>query len=270
MSIFGNIVSAIFKHGTVAATTAAAGSSASAGKGTASGAPGITGKPLTQDQVEEIIEKIADAQDGEYDWKASIVDLMKLLNLDSSLRARKQLAQELGYKGALTGSAEMNIWLHKQVMTKLAETGGVVPENLKQAPPPTDAAHEPKKRTMGIFGKIVSAIFGHGSAVGSTAAAGSAAPTTAAKPITQAQVESMIAKIADAQHKKYNWKVSIIDLMKLLNLDSSLSARKQLAQELGYKGALTGSAEMNVWLHQQVMQKLAESGGVMPKTLKHA
>jgi hypothetical protein len=63
----------------------------------------------------------------------SIVDLMKLLNLDSSLSARKQLAQELGYKGELNGSAEMNIWLHKQVMTKLAESGGVVPDSLKHA-----------------------------------------------------------------------------------------------------------------------------------------
>jgi hypothetical protein len=58
--------------------------------------------------------------------------------------------------------------------------------------------------------------------------------------------------------------------MKLLNLDSSLNARKELAQELGYKGALTGSAEMNIWLHEQVMHKLAESGGVVPESLKHA
>ena len=56
---------------------------------------------------------------------------MKLLKLDSGLAARKQLAQELGYTGALDGSAEMNIWLHKQVMTKLAESGGKVPDNLK-------------------------------------------------------------------------------------------------------------------------------------------
>ena len=60
-----------------------------------------------------------------------IVDLMKLLKLDSGLGARKQLAQELGYTGALDGSAEMNVWLHKQVMTKLAETGGKVPDSLK-------------------------------------------------------------------------------------------------------------------------------------------
>ena len=65
------------------------------------------------------------------DWKKSIVDLMKLLKLDSGLGPRKQLAQELGYSGALDGSAEMNIWLHKQVMTKLAESGGKVPDSLK-------------------------------------------------------------------------------------------------------------------------------------------
>jgi hypothetical protein len=69
----------------------------------------------------------------DYNWKQSIVDLMKLLKLDSSLGARKQLAQELGYKGALDGSAEMNVWLHQQVMTKLAEGGGKVPDNLKVA-----------------------------------------------------------------------------------------------------------------------------------------
>ncbi len=258
MGIFGSIVSAIFGRGS-AATTAATGSAA----------PATAAKPVTREQVEAMIAKIADAQHKKYNWKLSIVDLMKLLDLDSSLSARKQLARELGYKGALTGSAEMNIWLHKKVMTKLAESGGVVPESLKQAPSPADAAHEPKKSTTGIFGKIVSAIFGHGRSAGSTAVAGSAATTTAS-PITQEQVKAVIAKIADAQHKKYNWKVSIVDLMKLLNLDSSLSARKQLAQELGYKGALTGSTEMNIWLHKQVMQKLAESGGVVPDSLKSA
>jgi hypothetical protein len=125
---------------------------------------------------------------------------------------------------------------------------------------------------MGIFGNIVSAIFGHGSAAGTTAARGAApgASGTAGKPMTQDQVEDMIGKLAAAQREEYNWKVSIVDLMKLLNLDSSLSARKELAQELGYKGELNGSAEMNIWLHKQVMTKLAESGGVVPDSLKHA
>ena len=88
---------------------------------------------MSKEEVEAMIEKLADAQDEEYNWDVSIVDLMKLLKLDSSLTARKQLAQELGYKGELNGSAEMNIWLHQQVMTKLAESGGVVPDSLKHA-----------------------------------------------------------------------------------------------------------------------------------------
>jgi hypothetical protein len=133
MSIFGNIASAIFSHGSAATTTSSAGSATSPAQETAAGAPGTAGKPLTQDQVEEIIQRIADAQDEDYDWKVSIVDLMKLLKLDSSLRARKKLAQELGYRGKLTGSPAMNIWLHKHVMQKLAESGGVVPDSLKRA-----------------------------------------------------------------------------------------------------------------------------------------
>ena len=84
-----------------------------------------------------------------------------------------------------------------------------------------------------------------------------------------ADVEAMIAKIASEQKEQYNWKQSIVDLMKLLKLDSSLNARKELAKELGYTGSLDGSAEMNVWLHKQVMAKLAESGGYVPDSLKH-
>jgi hypothetical protein len=80
----------------------------------------------------------------------------------------------------------------------------------------------------------------------------------------------MIANIAASKSEQYNWRQSIVDLMKLLNLDSSLNARKQLAQELGYTGALNGSAEMNIWLHQQVMTKLAESGGTVPESLRRA
>ena len=65
------------------------------------------------------------------DWRHSIVDLMKLINLDSSLSARKELAQELHYTGDMNDSASMNIWLHKQVMIKLAENGGNVPADLR-------------------------------------------------------------------------------------------------------------------------------------------
>jgi hypothetical protein len=138
MSVFGSIVSAIFgKHapGTTSATgsttsTAAPGSPTTSTASTGSAPlPGATpGKPMTREEVNAMIQKAAGAQHEDLDWKRSIVDLMKLLKLDSSLAARKELAQELGYKGALNGSAEMNIWLHEQVMTKLAEGGGKMPD----------------------------------------------------------------------------------------------------------------------------------------------
>ena len=137
MSVFGNIVSAIFGSKHAAGVTAAAGSAspsssspaASASAATAAGA--TAAKSISKADVEAILARLADEQDEDLDWKTSIVDLMKLLKLDSSLGARKQLAQELGYTGALDGSAAMNVWLQKQVMTKLAESGGKVPESLK-------------------------------------------------------------------------------------------------------------------------------------------
>jgi hypothetical protein len=125
---------------------------------------------------------------------------------------------------------------------------------------------------MGIFGSIVSAIFGSGSAATQSAPGASpsaSAPAAAGSgPISRADVEAQIAAIETKRGVKYNWKQSIVDLMKLLDLDSSLASRKELAQELGYKGALDGSAEMNVWLHKQVMEKLAEGGGKVPASLK--
>lgn len=128
---------------------------------------------------------------------------------------------------------------------------------------------------MSIFGSIVNAIFGTakaaGAAVAGTVSAATAAVSGGSKPtpMTREQVEAMIQKKADETNRhNYNWRQSIVDLMKLLDLDSSLNARKQLAQELGYTGELNGSAEMNIWLHQQVMAKLMESGGVVPDSLK--
>jgi hypothetical protein len=141
MSIFGNIVSAIFgsKHaagvapagGTATAGGAAAAppSSTSTSAGTSAGS--ATAKPISRADVEGILQKLAAEQREDLDWRRSIVDLMKLLKLDSGLGARKQLAQELGYTGALDGSSEMNVWLHRQVMTKLAESGGKVPDSLR-------------------------------------------------------------------------------------------------------------------------------------------
>ena len=134
MSIFGNIMSAVFGKSAAPAAGSTSGTTAAvtpATTGTTAAGTPVTGKALTRAEVEGMIEKIADEQDQDYNWQQSIVDLMKLLKLDSSLAARKDLAKELGYTGALNGSAEMNIWLHKQVMTKLAEGGGQVPDSLK-------------------------------------------------------------------------------------------------------------------------------------------
>jgi hypothetical protein len=137
MSIFGNIASAIFGASKGAPPPASlAKASSSAASSTASGQEGAsaaTGKPVSREELETMIERIANDQDENLNWDESIVDLMKLLKLDSGLGARKQLAQELGYKGKLDGSADMNVWLHEQVMTKLAESGGKVPDSLKRA-----------------------------------------------------------------------------------------------------------------------------------------
>ena len=77
------------------------------------------------------MDDLAGKASQQLNWRTSIVDLMKLLNLDSSLNARKELAKELHYTGDMNDSASMNIWLHKQVMTKLAENGGNVPAELR-------------------------------------------------------------------------------------------------------------------------------------------
>ena len=145
MSVFGSIVSAIFGSKHAAGVTAAGGSSSPAASSrttstsaapagaTAAAAPAgaPVAKPISKADVEAILAKLAAEQREDLDWKSSIVDLMKLLKLDSGLGVRKQLAQELGYTGALDGSAAMNVWLQKQVMTKLAESGGKVPDSLK-------------------------------------------------------------------------------------------------------------------------------------------
>jgi hypothetical protein len=160
---------------------------------------------------------------------------------------------------------------------------------------------------MGIFDKIRNAIFRRGGQPsaqaagqgpgtinrGSAAASGTSAPAAQARPgpaaapaqrpaspaqPTPAQgapvaqppvdVEAVLEKLAAEQGQKLNWRSSIVDLMKLLDLDSSLEARTELARELGYTGSTGDTATMNVWLHKQVMRKLAENGGVVPADLR--
>jgi hypothetical protein len=132
---------------------------------------------------------------------------------------------------------------------------------------------------MSIFGKIMSAIFGSqpasaapagGAAQGSAPAAGAAPGAPAAAPMAAVDVAAIVDK-AVAAHKgeKLEWRTSIVDLMKALDIDSSLAARKDLAKELGYTGDMNDSASMNVWLHKQVMSKLAANGGKLPPEIKH-
>jgi hypothetical protein len=141
---------------------------------------------------------------------------------------------------------------------------------------------------MSILGKIVSTIFGHANAAaapsapvsrvaapgtvapqGSAAAShSSAAAAPASAPAAPVDVAAILSKLAASNKEKLDWQKSIVDLMKLLNLDSSLTARKELADELHYTGDKSDSATMNIWLHKQVMQKLAENGGKVPDELK--
>jgi hypothetical protein len=165
MSVFGNIMSAIFGKSTSpapapTAPTGAAAQPAAPGKpasfastqaapaapaaAPASGpavaaapasGPAAAGAPapaaMAAVDVEAIMDKLLKDKKAKLDWRKSIVDLMKLLDLDSSLAARKELAKELKYTGDMDDSAKMNVWLHKQVMVKLAENGGKVPDSLK-------------------------------------------------------------------------------------------------------------------------------------------
>lgn len=156
MSIFGTIMSKIFTHAEAApvapsapASPAApsatgaptppssttAGGSAPAGASTTAPSPSQdTSSPAAAAapvDVGAVLDGLAAKSSQKLDWKHSIVDMMKLLDLDSSLTARKSLAEELHYTGDTSDSATMNLWLHKQVMQKLADNGGKVPADLK-------------------------------------------------------------------------------------------------------------------------------------------
>ena len=142
---------------------------------------------------------------------------------------------------------------------------------------------------MSIFSRIKDAIFGsataqeapqqvpstgapttQGTAISGAATSETAtSPTPGAAPMSQVDVEAVLTDLAAKKGQKLDWRRSIVDLMKLLDLDSSLEARKELAKELNYTGDTGDSAAMNVWLHKQVMAKLAASGGKVPDDLKN-
>ncbi|WP_250501369.1 DUF3597 domain-containing protein [Caballeronia sp. GAWG1-5s-s] len=152
MSIFSTILNKIFPHDHPAATASggatppaannAAGGATAAAQASptaTSAAPATSGAeparppvtPMPEVDVDAILSQKQQQHGANLNWRTSIVDLMKLLDLDSSLQARKELATELHYTGNTDDSASMNIWLHKEVMKKLAENGGKVPDDLK-------------------------------------------------------------------------------------------------------------------------------------------
>ena len=139
---------------------------------------------------------------------------------------------------------------------------------------------------MGLFNNLMSKIFGHASSTGApstptqstpgapqqaqapaapAATVAASAATVAAPPIVD--VTAILNDLAKKNPEKLDWKRSIVDLMKLVGMDSSFTARKQLAAELHYGGDPNDSAAMNIWLHKEVMKKLAENGGKVPQEL---
>ncbi len=135
---------------------------------------------------------------------------------------------------------------------------------------------------MSIFGKIMSAIFGTSAGATPAGGGGGAAPTSgsapgsstgtstaSAAPAQTVDVAPILDKAVAGKGERLEWRTSIVDLMKALDIDSSLGARKELAKELGYTGDSNDSASMNIWLHKQVMAKLAANGGKLPPDIKH-
>ena len=144
---------------------------------------------------------------------------------------------------------------------------------------------------MGLFNTLMSKILSHGSsAAAAPASSGAPAPATASAPASQSpaspamnaptaapappaapaqpvDVAAVLDNLAAKNSEKLDWKHSIVDLMKLVGMDSSLSARKELAQDLRYSGDLHDSATMNMWLHKEVMKQLAANGGKIPQDL---
>jgi len=131
---------------------------------------------------------------------------------------------------------------------------------------------------MNILGSLMGKILGHSAreseakvnaarpaSPAAPAAAPAASTATAAPPVVD--VETVLETRAAGTKQTLDWRHSIVDLMKLVEMDSSLANRKALAQELGYTGDMNDSATMNVWLHKQVLRKLSENGGHVPANL---
>lgn len=130
MSVLGTIISRVFGRDQKTAAAAPA-PAAPAAAATPAAAPSVPAPAASNSaRAEQVLEELAAKNPQKLDWRHSIVDLMKLVHMESSLAERRELAKELGYTGDTNDTATMNVWLHEQVMAKLAENGGGVAENL--------------------------------------------------------------------------------------------------------------------------------------------
>ena len=127
---------------------------------------------------------------------------------------------------------------------------------------------------MSIFGSLMNKIFGRGEEAHPVAPAtpapvtgGIGTMTTAGAATAVVDVEAVLEGLAAKNPQKLNWRTSIVDLMKLVGMESNLVQRQELARELGYTGNMSDSASMNIWLHKQVLRKLADNGGKIPSNL---
>jgi len=128
---------------------------------------------------------------------------------------------------------------------------------------------------MSIFGRLMDKIRGRhtrgtqstGNAPAATNAPAANAPAANAPVLSDVDIEAVLSEMAADNNQKLDWRHSIVDLMKLVGMESSLSERKELAKELGYTGSTDDSATMNTWLHKQVLRKLAENGGKVPANM---
>ncbi len=118
---------------------------------------------------------------------------------------------------------------------------------------------------MGILNKIFKSIFGSKAEGGETSTGAPGAPQPSSQPTVD--VDEVFKRLAAAKKEKLNWKTSIVDLLKLVGMESDLQSRKELASELGYTGNTNDSAAMNVWLHKEVVKKIAANGGNVPQEL---
>jgi len=125
---------------------------------------------------------------------------------------------------------------------------------------------------MGLFSNLLSKVFGQQTAAAATprvAQAGAPAPASSgsAPPAATVDLTAILDDLAAKNSEKLDWRRSIVDLMKLVGMDSSLAERKELAKELNYTGDTSDSAKMNVWLHKEVIRKISENGGKVPNEL---